>query len=137
MISTTVPGIAFLLIGVLASAGAQFIVHEFKKIKLSEHFWAEGANFGEFNKDGKMDVVSGPFWYQGPDFKQRHEFAPAKETFKRKKPDGAEETLPGFEGALGVNNVYSKNFFAFSHDFNNDKWQDILILGFPGEASWW
>src|SRR4051812_5129712 len=33
---------------------------DFKKIQLSDQFWAEGANFGDFNKDGKMDVVSGP-----------------------------------------------------------------------------
>jgi hypothetical protein len=34
--------------------------------------------------------------------------------------------------------VYSKNFFAFSYDFNKDGWDDILIYGFPGEdASWY
>jgi len=35
-------------------------------------FWAEGAAFGDFNKDGKMDVVYGPYWWEGPDFKVRH-----------------------------------------------------------------
>ena len=43
----------------------------------------------------------------------------------------------GFEGALGKNNTYSDNFFAFTFDFNKDGWDDILIYGFPGaDASW-
>ncbi|HEV7867058.1 MAG TPA: VCBS repeat-containing protein, partial [Chthoniobacteraceae bacterium] len=28
-------------------------------------------------------------------------------------------------------------FLAYTHDFNADGWTDILILGFPGEQSWW
>ena len=110
----------------------------FKKTQLTDKFWAEGANFGDFNRDGKMDVVAGPFWYEGPDFKKVHEFAPANTTFKLKKPDGSEETIPGFEGGLGTNNAYSDNFFAFIYDFNGDGWSDILIYGFPGaDASWY
>jgi hypothetical protein len=85
-----------------------------------------------------MDVICGPFWYEGPDFKKVHEFAPANTTFKRKKPDGSEETIPGFEGGLGTNNSYSDNFFAFIYDFNGDGWSDIMIYGFPGaDASWY
>src|SRR5882672_588115 len=95
---------------------AKEILHTFKKTQLTDKFWAEGANFGDFNRDGKMDVVSGPFWYEGPDFKKRHEFAPANATFKRKQPDGSEETIAGFEGGLGVINAYSDNFFAFTYD---------------------
>src|SRR5262245_12617174 len=126
-----------LSIAVIASAEDYFI-HSFKKIQLTDQFWAEGANFGDFNHDGQGDVVSGPYWWEGPDFKTRHEYAPATQTFKRKKSDGNEETVPGYEGALGVNNAYSKNFFAFSHDLNKDGWDDIMIYGFPGEdASWY
>lgn len=115
-----------------------FVVHTFKKIQLNTEFWAEGASFGDFNRDGKMDIVAGPYWYEGPDFKKRHEFYPANTTFKRKKSDGTEEVLPGFEGALGANNAYSDNFFAFPYDFNNDGWTDIMVYGFPGkEAAWY
>ncbi|MDB6152528.1 MAG: repeat protein, partial [Chthoniobacteraceae bacterium] len=113
------------------------VLHSFKKIQLNEYFWSEGATFGDFNKDGKTDIVSGPFWYEGPDFKSRHEIYPATRTFKHKKADGTEETIPGFEGALGENNVYSDNFFAFTRDFNKDGWPDVLVYGFPGkDASW-
>ena len=92
-------------------------VASYRKFQLSDQFLSEGAAFGDFNKDGKMDVVSGPYWYAGPDFKQRHELYPASVYDPLK---------------------YSENFFAFTHDFNGDTWPDILVLGFPGvDASWY
>jgi len=102
--------------GVTASAADEYQVHSFKKIKLTDQFYSEGANYGDFNHDGKMDVVSGPFWYEGPAFEKKHEYYPAK--------------------AFDPHN-YSDNFFAFSHDMNGDGWDDIIIYGFPGkDASW-
>lgn len=129
--------IVFLTSSAIVSSAADYVIHSFKKVQANNQFWAEGANFGDFNRDGHNDIVSGPYWYEGPDFKKKHEYSPATTTFKRKRSDGTEEVVPGFEGALGVNNAYSKNFFAFSYDFNKDQWPDILILGFPGEESAW
>lgn len=94
----------------------EHFLHQFKKIQLTSDFYCEGANFGDFNHDGKMDLVSGPFWYEGPDFKTRHEYYPAK-TYD----------------PLG----YSENFFAFTYDLNHDGWTDILIVGFPGKETFW
>ena len=45
--------------------------------------------------------------------------------------------VPGFEGTLGRENKYSDNFFAWAFDFNNDRWKDILIVGFPGTDTSW
>src|SRR5271165_773546 len=78
---------------------------KFKKIQITDKFWSEGANFADFNHDGKMDVVSGPFWYEGPDFKVSHELYPATAAFKKKNTEGTEAAIPGFEGGLGVKNA--------------------------------
>ena len=125
---------ALLLAATIPAAGEE--PRTFRRIQLSDQFWSEGANIGDFNHDGKMDVVSGPYWWAGPDFKVRHEYYPATKNFAL----GAVSkiSVPGFEGALGKNNQYSDNFFAFSADFNKDGWDDILIYGFPGkDASWY
>lgn len=116
---------------------ADYTLHSFKKTQLSEHFWSEGATFGDLNKDGHNDIISGPFWWAGPDFKTKHEYYPATLKFKTKKADGTEVEYPGFEGGLGTKNTYSDNFFAYTYDMNGDGWTDILIYGFPGkDASW-
>jgi hypothetical protein len=123
-----------LLIG-FSAAAADYHIHTFKKIQLSDQFWSEGANYGDFNRDGHMDVVSGPYWYEGPDFKVRHQYYPANESFI--SPTTGEK-IPGFEGGLGLKNAYSDNFFTFVYDFNHDGWPDILVYGFPGkEATWY
>src|SRR5436190_7393838 len=130
--------LAALLSASLVVSAKDYVLHSFKQIQLSDKFWCEGANFGDFNHDAKMDIVSGPYWYEGPEFKKRHEYYPAMQTFKKKNADGQETTIEGFEGALGKKNTYSDNFFAFTYDFNKDGWDDILIYGFPGEdASWY
>lgn len=113
------PLLAVLLLtgGILASPVKDYYLHSFRKIMLSDQFFAEGATFGDLNRDGHTDVVAGPFWYAGPDFRTRHEYYPAK-------PFDPEK--------------YSDNFFAHVYDFNRDGWSDILIIGFPGEdASWY
>jgi hypothetical protein len=120
-----------------AGVAKNYSLDTFTKIQLTDKFWSEGANFGDFNRDGKMDIVSGPFWYEGPDFKTAHEYYPATEKFTVKNADGSTKEIAGFEGALGSNNTYSQNFFAFTYDFNRDGWTDILIIGFPGAESWW
>jgi hypothetical protein len=92
---------------------------KFKKITLSHDFTCEGAAVGDFNHDGNNDVVAGPYWYEGPDFstEKRHEIY-APKTFK---PD----------------NDYSDNFLTYTHDFNGDGWDDVLVIGFPGKEAFW
>jgi hypothetical protein len=89
----------------------------FRKVKLSDRFFAEGATFGDLNNDGQADLIAGPFWFEGPTFEKQH-------TFYEPKPFDPQG--------------YSDNFFAYVHDFNGDGWNDILVYGFPGkDASWY
>lgn len=135
MLKHLLPALALMLAP--ACGHAANLSHSFTKIQATDQFWAEGAHFADFNKDGHVDVVSGPFWYVGPDFKKRHEIYQARSTFKRKHSDGSEELVPGFEGALGVNNAYSDCFLTFTYDFNDDGWMDVIVYGFPGKEVPW
>jgi hypothetical protein len=88
----------------------------FKKLQLTDKFYAEGAYYADFNKDGKMDVVAGPFWYEGPDFTTKHEI----HSPKKFDPHG-----------------YSDNFLTFTGDFNGDGWPDVFYVPFPGKEGYW
>lgn len=112
-------------------------LHTFKRIQLNDQFWGEGATFGDLNNDGANDIISGPYWWEGPDFAKRHEYYPATTTFELKLGPMTTVKVPGFEGTLGKANKYSDNFLAWTYDFNSDGWKDILIVGFPGKETWW
>ncbi len=116
-----------------SAVGAQ----EFTVKHLSDDFWAEGATVGDFNHDGVPDVAYGPFWFAGPDYTRRHEIYPATATWQLTKEGETSLTMPGFTGGKSAKNGYSDNFIAFSHDFNNDGWDDILVIGFPGKETFW
>ena len=89
----------------------------YKKLHLTDKFYCEGAYFADFNRDAKTDVVSGPYWYEGPDFQQRHQVHEPQE-FDPKN--------------------YSDNFLTYTGDFNGDGWADILYVPWPGkDASWY
>ena len=121
----------------LGSVAAAQTTPSFKRIQLSDQFWSEGANAGDLNNDGHKDVISGPYWWEGPQFTTRHEYYPAAATFALALGPMTTVTVPGFEGTLGKDNKYSDNFFAWPHDFNADGWNDILVIGFPGTDTSW
>jgi hypothetical protein len=125
--------------GVLACSAllaGDYTLVTFRKLQLTDQFWSEGAHYADINRDGHNDIISGPFWYEGPEFTRRHEYRPATTTFTR-TVEGREEVVPGYEGGLGVRNAYSDHFFTWTYDFNADGWPDILVVGMPGENSFW
>lgn len=108
--------LAALSLPAAASLQAGPAVHSFKRLVLSEQFFSEGACFADVDGDGAQDVVSGPYWYAGPDFRKRYAYAPA--------------------APLDIRN-YSDFFFSFAHDFNGDGHADILAIGMPGRMAHW
>ncbi len=133
----TAAWIGFVFVAVGVRAGAEEL-RTFERIQLSDQFWSEGATAGDLNNDGVEDIISGPWWWEGPGFEKRHEIYLATKTFPLKLGSLTTVDVPGFEGTLGRENKYSDNFFAWTYDFNEDGWRDILVIGFPGtDTSWY
>jgi len=96
-------------------AASPSVLHSFDRLELSDEYYAEGANIGDFNNDGKMDIVAGPFWYAGPSFKEKHEI---------------------YKPVVEDRNRYSySSFFSFVYDLNGDGWTDVLGNGLPGRPA--
>ncbi|MEX2092667.1 MAG: VCBS repeat-containing protein, partial [Pirellulales bacterium] len=91
-------------------------IHSFRRVVLADQFFSEGATFADFNRDGHVDVVAGPYWYAGPEFRKRFAIYSPR--------------------PFDVNG-YSENFFAFVHDVDADGWQDVIVVGFPGKEAYW
>jgi hypothetical protein len=81
----------------------------FRKQILTDKYYCDGITAGDINRDGKMDIVAGPFWYEGPGFTTKHAFYPPVEFPTPPSP--------------------TDSMFSYVHDFNSDGWPDILVLG--------
>jgi hypothetical protein len=94
------------------------------RVDVSTEFFNEGASFADFDKDGKMDVASPPFWYEGPDWKVSHRFRAGK-------------ALRGDSGVYGGGS--DAPWQCETYDFNNDGSPDILTNMGPccGTVEWY
>ena len=108
-----------LSVAAVSVAEAQVNVPKYKKIVVSDKFHAEGSAIGDFNKDGIPDIAVGHFWYEGPDFKTRHQIWDG--------PDARDFDPRGYSNCFGM----------FTGDFNGDGWDDILVCPHPGAEGFW
>lgn len=92
-----------------ACADDQQAAPSFERIQLTDKYYADGIHYGDIDRDGQLDIVAGPFWYQGPDFKHARAFYPPVALPPEKSP--------------------SDSMYSFVHDFSGDGWPDILVLG--------
>jgi len=86
---------------------------KFEKIKLSDDTYEAAAVF-DVNNDGILDIVSGAYWYEGPDFKRRHKMCDVQ-------PVGD----------------YYDDFSDYPMDVNGDGYLDIITGAWWGETLRW
>jgi hypothetical protein len=102
--------------GKTASAGAGGgAAVTFDTKTLSMDHYAEGADVGDIDGDGKLDLVAGPIWYKGPDFAVGGKLLNPVPTFTRDQ--------------------YSKFFLTFVDDLDGDQHPDVIGIGDAGGAN--
>ncbi|MFH2069341.1 MAG: VCBS repeat-containing protein [Candidatus Omnitrophota bacterium] len=86
---------------------------KWKKIWVSDETY-ESAGVFDVNGDGIPDIVSGAFWYQGPDFRKKH-----------------------FIGEVKSAGEYFDDFSTIAMDINGDGRPDYVTGGWWGETLRW
>ena len=79
----------------------------FRMQRLTPYYYSFSAAAADVNRDGHMDVISGPFIFMGPDYVEAREFY-AAETFS-------------------PSTKFSHNWVSFAADFTGDGWPDVLL----------
>lgn len=106
-----------------------------QKMTLDRHFRGEGCTVADVNKDGKMDVLVGDFWYESPNWTM-HQLRDVRPGLRLKEiADDEAGMAKGFYGD-GLRN-YSNCMACWADDINGDGYADLVLVGFPGDPCYW
>lgn len=86
---------------------------KFRKRLISEHRY-ESVGVFDVNNDGILDIVSGAYWYEGPDFRKRH-----------------------IIGDVPAQGEYYDDFSTVPIDVNGDGFVDFVTGGWWGNSIRW
>ena len=86
---------------------------QFERTKISDEKF-EAASAADVNRDGKIDIISGGFWYEGPEFATRHKI-----------------------WEVPVQREYHDDFLDYPMDVNGDGYVDIITGGWFGKTLRW
>ena len=81
-------------------------------LRLTPFYYSFASGAADFDRDGNMDIVSGPFIFLGPDFTKVREFYMALST--------------------NPSTNFSSNWLEFAGDFTGDGWPDVLLASTSG-----
>jgi len=86
---------------------------KFRKVLIADERY-ESAGVFDVDNDGVLDIVSGAYWYQGPDFKQQHRV-----------------------GDVRAEGEYFDDFSTIPMDVNGDGYLDFITGGWWGNTLRW
>lgn len=78
--------------------------------QLDAYYYSWGPAVADFNNDKHPDIAAGPFFWEGPDFRQAREIS----------------TPVGYNPTIDYPQV---SFITLAHDFNRDGWNDVIAIG--------
>ena len=84
----------------------------FQMLRLTPFYYSFASAAADFDRDGNLDIVSGPFIFHGPDFTKVREFYLALTT--------------------NPSTNFSSNWLEFAGDFTGDGWPDVLLASTSG-----
>ena len=79
----------------------------FRMQRINDFYYAWSATAADINHDGILDVVAGPFYYLGPDYRVSREIYPAQ--------------------TAAVGTQYTPAAVNFAYDYTGDGWPDYLV----------
>jgi hypothetical protein len=85
----------------------------FRMQQVNEFYYSWGPAVADFNRDGTLDIVAGPYYYLGPDY------TTAREIY--------------IGGTIDPGTAYF-NGLQYAQDFTGDGWPDVLNAVFQREA---
>ena len=84
----------------------------YRMLRLTPFYYSFASGAADFDRDGNMDVVAGPFIFLGPDFTKVREFYMALST--------------------NPSTNFSSNWLEFAGDYTGDGWPDVLLASTSG-----